>query len=395
MSNSEIQDTPLVPARRDYHPRELRNQPNWPIQAKMLAETIHRLDRGDVPDRFGNRGCFASLEHLANEMGTSLSTVSRWLRWLKTEGVLHELDKSRGGIVYRRIVLKWDVRERVFTKRKAKITLPTGQTAYFRIKKSDLPADVPYCHTRQEGVVTCDNRKGSISETNPNPVVPFRDKNFNSVSEPNPSTRDEPSSRNSEASTGLAKGGWSRREKVMAVPELVEALKDDYPVEKQNDRTIGILWGRWRRGTLNLDMLQQALETKRRLWEMDKPIRFITDFHHFLINIDTLISYDTEGYVHSVRAKIYQGLSSLDYPELRGPLEDGKPLSDSDFYAIADWVRADFQEMLGGSPDMQDLKRLRAIANGTDLQFLKTKFNEKRSEFVKQYGYEDDAPDEV
>lgn len=371
---AEIQDAPLVTRRRDYKSSEFYNQPGWSTRAARLAEVIHKFDRGDVPDAAGNIGCFASLERLASETGAPRSTTSRWLRWLKNEGVLVELGSSASGIVYRRIVLKWDVRERVGCRRIIS-TFANGLLTHRRLKKSELPAPVFYGPNREGGVLTDGNRKGSLYELRTNPVVPFRDEKIISDSKPNPGNEATP--RPTEASS--VRAPYTRRDKVLALTEVVALLKDHFPVEKQNEKSLAMFWRRWRKGSINLHTLALALRAKDMLCESDDQVREVNDFHHFICKFDELVSKSVSDWRTSAKSKLREALMYLGYPESRPKLEDGEPLSDVDYGVVCQWTEDELNLMLRGSAEMVDLDRLAEMVCVNSFNLLRRKFAEMRT----------------
>lgn len=170
--DAEIHDAPIHVPKKKYLLEEFYNQPDWSSTKAALAKLIHDLDRGDIPDRYGNVGCYAAVGTLADKINKTVRTTKRLLAELKAEGVLIDLGGTEGGTARRRIHLNYDVKDRVFARRKVTEVI-SGRVVTRRLKKSELPEPVfcgLKCHPRG---VTCDTRNSILSELRNTPLSPF------------------------------------------------------------------------------------------------------------------------------------------------------------------------------------------------------------------------------
>lgn len=367
---------------------EFYNQPGWTPAMASLALYIHRLDRGDTPSKSGKVGCYAAASTMATAMNVSDRTVFRLLKKLKEAGALVELESEEGSTTCRRINLQYEVRDRIFAKRKIR-TVVNGQIVTRKLEKKDLPAPVLRGRGCQGTTDKAVRRISNGSETRNTPIIPlagdgriFSDFQTEARNVPTATKPTAPKS-NTPPAPKLAKYTRSLRDN----PEICVILKDHYPVEQQSDDDLRVLGRRLSKGQITPHTLARALAVKDRLTDYDEDCKVarVLNFRHFLNSFKRLSIKASEGLRNKMWSMLNEAKINLSYPEVRKQLGDEHGLDVDITDGICQSIEDLLFSMLAGGPGTQtddDVRLLGTMMSGT---FLKMKFNELKKEYLEAY----------
>ncbi len=101
-----------IAPKTEYRWEHIYNQPGLSMSKKSLLRLIYDLDIGNVPNRQGRFGCYASVAGLASQLGVTRASVKAMLEELRADGYVITLHKEISGLTYRRIVLQYVVEKK-------------------------------------------------------------------------------------------------------------------------------------------------------------------------------------------------------------------------------------------------------------------------------------------